>query len=124
MQLGADQACPLVHPCQAEVFVHQQVVQFEADVGVKAQKAVERVLLEVTERWTPRTRLSRSDFRANEQLLASIARDLGFLQPPGVVTKAATDSAAFVTAPPRPARRGPGAGRGPGQGRPPAAPGN
>jgi endo-1,4-beta-xylanase len=51
-------------------------------------------------------------------------RDIGFLQPPGVVTKAATDSAAFVNAPPRPARRGPGGGRGPGQGRPPAAPGN
>lgn len=51
-------------------------------------------------------------------------RDLGFLQGPGVVTKAATDSEAFVNAPPRPARRGPGGGRGPGQGRPPAAPGN
>jgi len=45
-------------------------------------------------------------------------RDLGFLQPPGVVTKAATDTEAFVNAPRRPARRGPG------QGRPPAAPGN
>jgi endo-1,4-beta-xylanase len=54
-------------------------------------------------------------------------RDLGFLQPPGVVTKAATDTEAFVNAPPRPARRGPGGpggGRGPGQGRPPPAPGN
>jgi endo-1,4-beta-xylanase len=35
-------------------------------------------------------------------------RDLGFLQPPGVITKAAMDSEAFVNAPPPPARRGTG----------------
>ena len=52
-------------------------------------------------------------------------RDLGFLEAPGVVTKAAIDSQEFVNQPP-PAPRGPG-GRGPrggGQGRPPATPGN
>ena len=32
-------------------------------------------------------------------------RDLGFLEAPGVVTRAATESQEFVTAPPRPQRR-------------------
>ena len=52
-------------------------------------------------------------------------RDLGFLEAPGVVTKAAIDSQEFVNQPP-PAPRGPGGrgSRGGGQGRPTATPGN
>jgi endo-1,4-beta-xylanase len=45
------------------------------------------------------------------------ARDLGFLQKPGIETKAAKDVATFVANPPRPygqGRGGPGGGRGPG----------
>ena len=50
------------------------------------------------------------------------ARDLGFLQKPGIETKAAKDVAAYVANPPRPygQRRG-GAARG---GQPSASPGN
>jgi hypothetical protein len=49
------------------------------------------------------------------------ARDLGFLQKPGIETKAAKDVAAYVANPPRPS----GAGRGgqPPSGGAPAAPG-
>jgi acetyl esterase/lipase len=47
------------------------------------------------------------------------ARDLGFLQKPGIETKAAKDVAGYLANPPRPAGQG-GAGRG---GQPPAAPG-
>jgi hypothetical protein len=45
------------------------------------------------------------------------ARDLGFLQKPGIETKAAKDVATFVANPPRAygqGRGGPGGGRGPG----------
>jgi len=51
------------------------------DVAVKAQKAAERALLEITNAWAPRARLSRFDFKTNEQLLATIAGDLGFTAP-------------------------------------------
>ena len=51
------------------------------------------------------------------------ARDLGFLQKPGIETKAAKDVAAYVANPPRPAGQGRGgAGRAPASGTP-AAPG-
>ena len=54
------------------------------------------------------------------------ARDLGFLQKPGVETKAAKDVAAYVANPPRPAGQGRSAGRGgqpPVPGTPPGGPG-
>ncbi len=49
------------------------------------------------------------------------ARDLGFLQKPGVATKAARDVAAYVAEPPRPIRDGGGRG-GPSPGAPAATP--
>lgn len=52
------------------------------DVAVKAQIACESVLLEIRDRWPPQTVLTHDSPRLNEDLLAQIAQDLGFLPLP------------------------------------------